>query len=211
MVQSEPTHYLFPIALIILGLVVGVMIWSQSGPAPAVSPVGQLFEVSPGGLPPLGRADAPVKVVEFGDYACSFCGQYFKETLSKIRDEFTQAGQVQWYWRDFATLDPQSVPAARAARCAAEQNAFWPYRDGLFGNGIGDSRLTALAEEIGLGLEDFEECLTAAQPLVFVEQDAKAARELGVQAVPTFFVNGERIAGAQPEEVLRAAIARHLK
>ncbi len=198
----------FLIAGLIVALIIGFVIWSQSGPESVVEPTAPAVTIAIGTLPGLGSLSAPVKIVEFGDYGCTFCGAYFKETILKIREEFVDKGLVQWYWRDFPTLDTKSVEAAAAARCAAAQNAFWPYRDKLIGETLETVKPVEIAENLGLEIEEFESCLRYGEPRALIEEDAQAARGLGVQAVPTFFINGERIVGAQPYEILRAAIER---
>lgn len=201
MSQLTSAHHSLLITLVVVVLVIGVVIWSQIGPEPEVEPTRPLFDVGVGTLPPLGSQNAPVKVIEFGDYACSFCGQYFKETLSKLRDEFVQTDQAQWYWRDFATLSSQSITMASTARCAAEQGKFWDYHDAL----VLDTNA-----QVDLDQKELESCLSSGRTDEAVTADHQEALRLGIQAAPTFFINGERIAGAQPYEALKAVILKYL-
>ena len=85
-------------------------------------------------LPVLGSADAPVTIIEFSDYQCPFCARFHSETLPHIIENYVDAGQVKFVYRDFPiqNIHPNAVPAAVASECAHDQAAFWEYHDRLF-------------------------------------------------------------------------------
>lgn len=204
------SFYLIPLALIITGVLVALAIWSQGGIEDGTGQETKIVEVKPGSLPVLGREDAPVSFVEFGDYQCSFCAKFLTETESRFRKDYVTTGKMKMYWRDFAFLGPESNQAALAARCANEQNSFWQYHDILFLNQQGENqggpsneKLISLAAELGLDETTFRQCLETEKYLSDVEADIEAGRALGVQGTPTVFINGERIVGASPTKCLR--------
>src|SRR3972149_10915657 len=84
--------------------------------------------------PTLGRPDAPVVIVEFSDFQCSFCRKFWAETLPKLKEAYIQKGQARFIYRHFAILGKHSVQAAQASECAAGQGKFWLYHDRLFQN-----------------------------------------------------------------------------
>ena len=111
---------------------------------------------------------------------------------------------------------PAGKIAAEAAECANTQGAFWPYHDILFANQTGrsdqysDRRLLAFADELDLDGEEFRSCLLDGYSRDAVQQDADLAAEMGVQATPSVFINGDKVEGTQPFEVYQELIERKL-
>ena len=111
---------------------------------------------------------------------------------------------------------PAGKIAAEAAECANTQGAFWPYHDILFANQTGrsdqysDRRLLAFADELNLDEEEFRSCLSNGYSRDVVQQDADLAAEMGVEATPSVFINGDKVEGAQPFEVYQELIERKL-
>src|SRR5690349_23784214 len=94
--------------------------------AAAQTPPGTIVETSADGPFVLGRADAPVTLVEFVDYECSFCRRYHANVFGRLRKEFVDTGLVRYVVRDFPLeMHKNSVTTARAARCGAQQGKFW--------------------------------------------------------------------------------------
>jgi protein-disulfide isomerase len=168
----------------------------------------------------LGNQNAPVTLVEYGDYQCPFCGRFFNQTEPLLREEYISSGKVKMIYRDLAFLGPESQAAAEAAECAKDQGKFWAYHDELFKEEIADgsenngnldrSLFLKLAERVGLNISDFTSCLDGKKYADFVRQVTREAQSLGINATPTSFVNGELIQGAQPYNTFRAAIEKHL-
>ncbi|MEE3229204.1 MAG: DsbA family protein, partial [Chloroflexota bacterium] len=127
------------------------------------------------------------------------------------------SGLVRYEYH-YATFD-QSVGrfAAEAAECANQQGAFWPYHDILYANQTGardqysERRLIAFAEDIDLDGGDFRSCLDEGKSSVVVQQDAALAAEMGVNATPTVFINGEKEEGSMPFEIYKEIIERKLE
>ena len=90
--------------------------------------------------PTLGSAGAPVTIVEFADFQCSFCKKFWADTLPKLKESYVKKGQVRIIYRHFAILGKFSEQAAMAADCAGEQGQFWEYHDKLFANQGGAAR-----------------------------------------------------------------------
>src|SRR3989344_8918289 len=129
----------------------------------------------------LGNLDAPVTLVEFGDYQCPFCGRFFAQAEPKIREEYIRTGKVKMIYRDFAFLGPESVAAAMASQCAAEQKKFWEYHDGLYTAEVVDGKehngnlsetfFKSLATSLGLDRVRFDSCLSSDKYLKEIEND----------------------------------------
>jgi protein-disulfide isomerase len=161
------------------------------------------------GHPTLGDADAPVVMVEYGDFRCPFCGEFARETEPKLVDKYVESGTLRMEWRDFPYLGRESVSAALATRAAQEQGKFWEYHDLLYENqsgGFSDERLVELARETHLDTEEFEADLGSARHQEAVTRDFREGQRIGITGTPTFLINGEMLAGAQPIEVFEDAI-----
>ena len=164
--------------------------------------------------PMLGSARAPVSLVEFADFQCSFCRKFWADTLPKLKEFYVKQGQVRIVYRHFAILGKFSEQAAMAADCAGEQGKFWEYHDRLFANQGGlaftQSKLEQYARELGLKAANFKRCLTAEKYRKKVEGETAVAASLGGRGTPTFFVNGRLMVGAQPFEIFQSVIEEEL-
>jgi Na+/H+ antiporter NhaA len=153
-----------------------------------------------------GPLDAPVTVVEYGDFECPYCGQ----AESIIRDLLADFGDVRYVWRHLPLNDvhPHAQLAAEAAEAAAAQGAFWEMHDLLLDHqgALRVSDLLHYAEEIGLDTERFEHDLRAHVGAAGVAEDVESADLSGVSGTPTFFVNGRRHHGAYDIDSLSAAV-----
>ena len=109
-----------------------------------------------------GDPNAPVTLVEFGDFNCGYCGRWAMETLPKIDEKYIQTGKVRMAYVHYPILGADSMTAAEASECAAEQDKFWEYHNVLYSNqGIGYTKenLVSLAEEQGLDGDALGKCL----------------------------------------------------
>lgn len=163
----------------------------------------------------LGKTSAPVTIVEFSDFQCSFCRKFWAETLPKLKETYIDKGQARFLYRHFAILGKLSVQAAQASECAAEQGKFWPYHDRLFSNqgalAFTQTKLKGYARELKLVAQSFNQCLDAGKAAKKVEGETAVAAFLGVRGTPGFFVNGRLLVGAQPFEAFQAVIGEELK
>ena len=153
-----------------------------------------------------GPEDAPITVVEYGDFACPYCGQ----AEPVIRMLLAGQGDVRYVWRHLPLSDvhAQAQLAAQAAEAAAEQGAFWEMHDLLFKHQdalrLGD--LVRYAGEIGLDVERFRDDLRRNTGAARVAEDVDSADLSSVSGTPTFFINGRRHYGAYDIATLSAAI-----
>ncbi len=155
----------------------------------------------------LGDPNAPVTIVEFSDFRCPYCGKFFRETAPALIREYVEMGKAQLVYKHFAILGPESVRAAQAAECAADQGRFWAYHDALFGReSFDDSSLIALASDLKLDPARFGTCLKNDETLARVEADEQEALQVSARGTPAFFINGYPLFGAQPIETFRAAL-----
>ena len=159
----------------------------------------------------LGDPQAPVTLIEYGDYQCPFCGKFFSETELTLRQKYIQPGKVKMVFRDFAFLGPESIAAAAAAGCAKDQRKFWEYHDLLYTTEIKDSaenngNLTRdlfirLADQLKLDAAAFTTCLDSKKYDAEVEESTKSGQSFGVGSTPTTFVNGKMVTDSMGRNV----------
>jgi Na+/H+ antiporter NhaA len=153
-----------------------------------------------------GPVQAPVTVVEYGDFECPYCGK----AEPVVRELLADFGDVRYVWRHLPLSDvhPRAELAAEAAEAAASQGAFWEMHDLLLDH-QGDLRpsdLEAYAERLGLDLERYRDDLRRHAHAPRVEEDVDSADVSGVTGTPTFFVNERRHEGAYDIGTLSAAV-----
>jgi protein-disulfide isomerase len=169
-----------------------------------------------------GNPDAPVTLIEFGDFQWPYCGRFAADAGRQINETYVQTGKVRLAFIHFAFLGQESQWAAEASECAAEQNAFWEYHDFLYEHQNGENRgafsqdnLKKFAGQLGLDEEAFGQCLDSGKYTDIVKQEIQMAQQLGVQSTPTFVINGTPVVGAQPfeafQQVIEAALAKWKK
>ena len=170
----------------------------------------------------LGRADAPVSMIEFTDLQCPYCARYAAETFPRIRAEYIDTGKLRYASRDLPLpFHSFAKTAAIAARCAGEQGRFWEFRDALFArqSSLGGEPYAALAGELGLDVERLEACRRDGRQAAAVQADVELARYNSIGSTPTFVIGnivdgqfvGERFSGAQPFEVFKEKIEAALQ
>lgn len=160
--------------------------------------------------PTLGSTSAPVTIVEFSDFQCSFCKKFWADTLPQLKETYINKGQARFTYRHLAILGKFSEQAAQAAECAGEQGKFWEYHNRLFANQGGlaftNPKLEQYAQELKLSHRMFGRCLDSGRYGQKVKGETAVAASLGARGTPTFFVNNRLVVGAQPFEVFRASI-----
>jgi protein-disulfide isomerase len=162
------------------------------------------------GEPYKGSPDAPLQLVEYSDFLCGHCGN-LADAIETLGPDYIQTGEVQVIFRNYAFLAPESLQAAQAVECALDQGSdkFWLYHDLLFANrGTGlaaysKPRLKEYARQIGLDTSAFSECLESGAKLGEVQADKAEGESQGVEATPTWFINGQMVRGGVPEDELR--------
>ena len=176
--------------------------------------------------PVLGDPSARVTIVEYGDYKCPFCTRFFVQTRPMLQERYIDTGKVKLVWRDFPNIDAESEPAAAAAWCAGQQGRFWAYHDALYtsvwntsyGQGVNvegraayEGHYFELARQVGgIDVDTFRTCLGSGAGLDAVRSGRDLGASQGVQGTPTFFIDGQKVVGAQPFEVFAQLIDQEL-
>ena len=153
-----------------------------------------------------GPEEAPVTVVEYGDFECPFCGR----AEAAVRELLTDFGDVAYVWRHLPLSDvhPNASLAAEAAEAAADQGSFWEMHDALLDHqdDLRPRDLFAYAERLGLDLERFRDDLKRHRWAPHIEEDVDSADLSSVTGTPTFFINGRKHDGAYDIASLSAAV-----
>ncbi|MDP2655428.1 MAG: thioredoxin domain-containing protein [bacterium] len=180
---------------------------------------------SVGNLPSNGSPNAKVRIIEYGNFYDPFSRMFFQNTEQRLRAEYIETGKVVMYWKDFVFPDYSGLlgdsSAANAARCANEQGMFWQYHDLLLApqtdqlgqTSIGSTELLdfeGLGKQLGLDMTRFGRCLITERYLPLIEAGSQNAVREGTIAVPTFFINGRPIIGAQPFDEFKRIIEEEL-
>jgi protein-disulfide isomerase len=196
---------------IIIGVIVGGFLGTygiNSDSSEIITPA-KLIE---NGSPFLGNPDAPITVLEWGDYQCTFCYKFHQETLQIINEDFIKTGKVKVVFKDFPLNGPDSKLAAEASYCAQDQEKYWQYHDEVYRNWGGErtgwitrEALTEFAQVVNLDTEKFNKCLDDNKYESKVNSLYEFGNDIGIDATPSFLVfNDEKIIkirGNQPLEV----------
>jgi len=178
---------------------------------------GALEEPNPLGEITIGDANAPIKIYEYSSLTCGHCAAFHKEVLPDLKKQYVDKGLVQFYFRPFP-LDPYAMTGAMLVQCAIPQ-ARLAFLETLFKRQLQWVRsddplnsLRAYAKQAGMSGENFVMCLQSEANLTAVRSMYTAAKdELGVQSTPTFFVNGEKVAGNIGLEAFKKLLDKKLK
>ncbi len=170
-------------------------------------PIADLMK--PGSLSELtlGKPDAKVTIVEYASMTCSHCSRFHNEVFPELKKKYIETGQVYFIMREFP-LDNRAAAASMLARCAGDDKTFplisilferqkdWAY--------VKESPKVALfniAKQVGFNNESFEKCLTDQKLLDGINATRQRAADVfGVSSTPTFFINGNKLKGAQLED-----------
>ena len=167
------------------------------------------------GSPIMGSESAKVTIVEFGDYQCHQCYNWFHNTKDSVVENYIETGKVNLVFVDLAFLGRDSPKAAAASYCAEEQGKYWEYHDILynFQEGIdsgwaNSERLKAFAQNLELDEDLFNSCVDSGKFNKRVQFNISEAKKQGASGTPTFIIvnsNGEqqKLVGAQPYSVFK--------
>ena len=167
------------------------------------------LELDDGGSPGKGAAKPVVTIVEFSDFECPFCRQV-QDTLKRIMERYT--GEVRLVFKHLPSEGHRnSLPAARAAYCAGEQDRFWQFHDALFAApNLSESVINEIAARLGLGREKFQSCLNAERSRAAIVKDIETSRRYRVDSTPSFLINGRLVKGALGFADFQTLIEREL-
>lgn len=162
-----------------------------------------------------GSPDAKVVVTIFSDFECPACKSFAEGTELRLDDEYIKTGKILFEYKHFPLPqhEPSATAAANASECAADQGKFWEMHNYLFqeqgkqgeANTFTQGRLRTMAEVMGLDTGKFNDCLSRQTHAKVVRDDVNEGRQLFVNATPTIFVNGQKVANPTYDG-LKAAI-----
>ncbi len=170
------------------------------------------------GSPILGDPAAPITIVEFGDYQCHQCYNWFHNTKPEIVEDYIETGKANLVFVDLAFLGRDSPIAAQASYCAEDQEMYWEYHNTLYdfqeskidGGWANSERLKAFASSLGLDMDLFNSCLDSEKYSKRIQYNVQQARDHGVRGTPGFFIVGpdgqEQLGGAQPFSVFKQVL-----
>ena len=166
-------------------------------------------ELDDGVSPAKGSTKPLVTIVEFSDFECPFCGAV-QPVLKQVMQ--TYGNDVRLVFKHMPLEGHRnSLPAARAAYCAAEQDRFWQFHDALFASGnLSAAVIDDIAVDLGLGVPKFQACLSSEQSRAAVIKDIETARLFHIESTPSFIVNGQLIKGALSFADFQKIIEREL-
>lgn len=188
------------VVVLVIAAIIGVQFMNQRANAPVTFtnlPATPTTDTAPFTL---GNPDASVTLIEYGDFRCSACEQYFTDAEKTIRQKYVDTGKVKYVFRNYTVIDQLlgddgSTRAAQAGYCAADQKRFWDYHDVLYSNYIGEKRgaptikyLEDLAKALNLNTEQFNSCLESGRDSQKIAGEMSGGMQQGVTGTPTFFI-----------------------
>jgi protein-disulfide isomerase len=223
--MSKTGRILLPFGLLTLGIILIRLAWPtpKTPPAttqPATPPASETLALI------IGRPDAQLTIVEYGDFQCPRCNTFFTLVEPQIRRDYIETGRAKLVFRSLNAIGPESLVAAEGAYCAAEQNQFTAYHDAVFNflnttywqagrNAENTGALTARRlSELAAGSEylnrtQFDGCLAAGKYRAAAQAVAEQGTKSGY-SLPTFIVGQTVITGVQPYPIFKAAIEAEL-
>lgn len=150
-----------------------------------------------------GDPNAPVKIIEYSDFQCPYCRNFWRDTEGQLIDQYVKTGKVYFEYRSVGLfIGPESARSAEAVYCAGDQGKFWEMHDTIFANqgvaensgALDDAHLNTFARTIGLDMAQFSGCF-AGKYDSRVAQDKTDATAAGINSTPSFIINGKLTAG----------------
>lgn len=175
-----------------------------------------------GNNPTLGRADAPVYIVEYSDFQCPFCAKFDANYFGRVKREYIDTGKVRYVVKDFPLSGhDQATPAALVGQCVyqlAGAGSYFDYRSIVFTDQdnwpIANDPVAALitlAKQVGVKESKLQDCYESGGSLPNVNEDAAEADQIGLSGTPVFFFNGTMVAGYAPSyDAFKAEIEKAL-
>jgi len=229
--QKERANRLRTMALIVVGVAILVFLFISQ----QLKPIAGIVPATPASRSSVDRNSqgdpkARVQIVEFSDFQCPYCKQFYTGTEPALEEYFVKTGKIlftyrsagNWVSRNIGGVDTESQDSALAAYCAGDQNKFWEMHDALFANNrdveaqgsFSAKRLTAIAESIKLDITAYQSCYDSGKYKDQVQKDFDDATAAKITGTPyfvmTYKVKGETktetIEGAQPITVFQQKI-----
>jgi protein-disulfide isomerase len=199
------------IGIIVLGalIIAGVLIW------PSLQKRNIKLNPRPmADYTSMGDKNAKVKVEEFSDFQCPYCKQFATEVEATLVKDYVETGKILVVFTPFSFLGEESVKAAEAAYCAADQGKFWEYHDLLFENQKGENQGTfnralfvQMANDLKLDGTAFQSCIDNGKNAQKVKDNVTYGQGKGVNGTPYFLVNDKLVDSSQLTAAIDAALS----
>ena len=198
----------------------GQTITRPSEPEPAPKLVSTLLLR---GEPIMGSPSAPITIVEFSDFECTYCKLFHDQVLPELKQQYVDSGLVRFVHKDLPLpFHRQARPAAAAARCAGEQQRYWEMYNAIFEqqNCLDCKGVEKVAEETGLDRTELKACMAQESTQELINSNLSEAKLHNIRATPTFIIgpslpngqhDGEIVEGAIPWTQFKAIIDKKLK
>lgn len=206
--MNEQNNFWKSISIFLLGLIIGFILSKAFDGLLMTNHLNQTYcqELSKCE----GNKNAKVTIIEYSDFQCPFCKQYFDETYNKLKKDYIDTNKVYYVFKDYPLpTHPQAPKAAESANCAAEQNKFWAMHDTLFKNQSqwsGQSNAIEIfkkfAGNLKLDQQKFDQCLDSGKYETYTKNEQSEGLKMGVSGTPTLFINGKKIVGAQDYDTI---------
>lgn len=190
-------------------LIAGVLIWptiQRKMIKPVPRPMADFTS--------MGDKNAKVKVEEFSDFQCPYCKQFATQVEASIVTKYVETGKVYLTFVPYSFLGEESVKAAEAAYCAADQSKFWEYHDLIFQNQNGENQgyftrslFVQFAGDLGLDKATFEKCVDDAKYAQLVKDNVSYGQSKGVNGTPYFLVNDKLVDSSELTAAIDSALA----
>jgi predicted DsbA family dithiol-disulfide isomerase len=168
-----------------------------------------VLELDDGVSPVKGAATPAVTIVEFSDFECPFCNEV-QTVLKQVLEKYSKDVRLVFKHMPLEGHG-NSLPAARAAYCAAEQDRFWQFQDALWASrNLSPALFDEIAAQLGLGVQKFRTCLNSEQSRTAIVKDIETARLFRIESTPSFVINGKLIKGALSFADFQKIIEREL-
>lgn len=230
MVAQRPlwTYYILPLSILVAAVMIsGSVLYTRGGQTNIAqeSPTEEVLGSANIDISPddhiLGDPNAPVAIVEFSDFQCPFCRSFWTGAYQQLKTDYIDTGKAFLVYKHLPlSFHPAAGFSAQATECAEEQGKFWELHDEIFARQAATGSLGTVeytrdmllqwADEIGIDTAALTACMDAGTYDQRIGADMTLANSVGVSGTPTFFINGERLIGAQPYEIFQQVIDSQL-
>ena len=161
------------------------------------------------GEPALGEASAPLTIVEFSDFECSYCRRFHEKVFPKLKSQYIDTGLIRFIHKDLPLpFHPHAMPAAAAARCAGEQGRYWDIYSALFDqqNCLGCKGVLSIAAEEQLDTAALQTCMERKATVAVINANRSEASLHNINATPTFVIGPTQSNGSLDGQIIEGAL-----
>ena len=159
--------------------------------------------------PVMGSPEAPLTIVEFSDFECSYCRRFHSQVLSQLKQQYVSTGLVRFIHKDLPLpFHQQAKPAAAAARCAGEQNRYWEMYAALFDQQtcLTCKGATGIANELNFDMDRLQSCMQRGATVALINANLSEANLHNIRATPTFVIGPTRDDGKHHGDIIEGAM-----